>query len=119
MRAQIIAPVGEPILRLGFGIADPLESQPTGDRSHGGLAQVARVQSLQVRYKVLNLGGGKQFGRVNGHERLFLLANLSESLLVERVKLTGDVHDLERVSVLVAGQASDFATVPSPGNHGR
>src|SRR5262245_11630302 len=95
MRALIIAPVGEPVLRFSARIANALESQAAIDVSHHRLLQVAVIQGLQVGYKIPNLTCGKTLAEVVWHERFLIDLNRGKCLPVEQVESTRHIDYLQ------------------------
>ena len=58
VRALVIAPVHQPVVRLGCRRAEALVGHTAGNRRRGrGLAQVPRLQRAEIRHQVLDLVG--------------------------------------------------------------
>ena len=56
MRAVIIAPVHEPVLRFGLRITQPLVGHAAGDRLRDRLAEVALALRLEIADEIGDVG---------------------------------------------------------------
>src|SRR5260370_28914436 len=99
---------------MGYAI----EPQVSDVTSPDPFTKGASVQSPQVSSHILNFRRGKALGEATRHERLMLIdTNFSQSILIKKVALTGDIHNLQRISVLIATNTTDFTTTSSLDDH--
>ena len=114
VRALIVSPIHQPVVRFGFRVEQALVGDPAGQRRRrGGLARIAPLQRAKVRDEVRDLGRRRIEPRSrSGAARSFSTATEASVSLVEQVQLSGRVDHLQRKRVFVAADAANLPSVP-------
>ena len=120
VRALIVSPVHQPVVRFGSRIAQALVGHPSRQRRRGGgLVRIAPLQRAEVRDQVRDLGRGQSGGVVGRVQRGRLDGDRRQLQLVEQVQLSGRVHHLQGKRVFIAPDAANLPPVLRPRDHRR
>ena len=110
--ALVVAPVSQPVLRLRLGVAQPFEAQSARHVHLDRLAQIACLQALQVRNRILNFNFGKKLTVVSRHQRRKLAMFLDQVALIDPVHLSRLVSQDQVVAIFGSCDSTKLLAVP-------
>jgi hypothetical protein len=117
----IIAPVGEPVLRLGGGLEEAVIGDAAGDFGLNGLREIPSSQRPEIRDQTLDFGLGKTLCEIGRHEGLLLDGCAHEIPLIESQQSAAGVGDEQRKRIFRAPDVTDLLRqkIVDPGSLGR
>ena len=114
----IVAPVGEPVLRLGGGVQQAVIGDAAGDFGLNGLREIPSSLRAEIRHQTLDFGLGKTLCEISGHEGFWLDGCAREIPLIESQQFAAGVGDDQRKCIFRAPDAADLLAVLGSRDHG-
>ena len=110
----IIAPIGEPILRLGGGVAKAI----VGDTAGNVGTEIANGLRSEIRHQALDFRLGESLCEIGGHERFLLDGRARKVPLIESQQFAAGVGEEQRKRIFRAPDSADLLTILGSRDHG-